>query len=85
MASSFFDKPVDPHTVLVGEVGLTGEVRAVGRMDIRIKESSKLGFRRCVLPQGNIGRLSAFEDMKLIGVRSLQEVLPVLFGQVFGC
>ena len=84
VASSFFDKPVDPHTVLVGEVGLTGEVRAVGRMDIRIKESSKLGFRRCVLPQGNIGRLSAFEDMKLIGVRSLQEVLPVLFGQIFG-
>ena len=78
VASSFLDKPVDPHTVLVGEVGLTGEVRAVGRMDMRVKEASKLGFSRCVLPQSNVERLRAFENMKLIGVRSLQEVLAVL-------
>ena len=79
VASSFLDKPVDPHTVLVGEVGLTGEVRAVGRMDVRVKEASKLGFSRCVLPQSNVERVRPFEDMKLIGVRSLKEALVVLF------
>jgi len=79
VASSFLDKPVDPRTVLVGEVGLTGEVRAVGRMDVRVKEASKLGFSRCVLPQSNVERVRAFKDMKLIGVRSLKEVLVTLF------
>ncbi len=79
VASSFLDKPVDSHTVLLGEVGLTGEVRAVGRMDVRIKEASKLGFSRCVLPYSNVERLRGFQDMKLIGVRLLQEVLTVLF------
>jgi DNA repair protein RadA/Sms len=80
VASSFLDKPVNPHAVLMGEVGLTGEVRAIGRMEVRLKEASKLGFSSCVLPQGNAERLRATEDIKLIGVRSLQEVLDVLFG-----
>jgi DNA repair protein RadA/Sms len=78
VASSFLDKPVDPHTVIVGEVGLTGEVRAVGRVDFRVREASKLGFGRCVLPQSNVERLRAVEDIKLIGARSVQEVLTIL-------
>jgi DNA repair protein RadA/Sms len=78
VASSFLDKPVDPHTAIVGEVGLTGEVRAVGRVDVRVREASKLGFGRCVLPQSNVERLRAVEDIKLIGARSVQEVLTIL-------
>jgi DNA repair protein RadA/Sms len=78
LASSFLDKPVEPHTVLVGEVGLTGEVRAVGRMDVRVKEASKLGFSRCVLPQSNLERLRS-DNIRLLGVKSLQEVFTVLF------
>ncbi len=81
VASSFLDKPVDPETVLLGEVGLTGEVRSVGRTDVRVKEASKLGFHRCVVAQGNIERLRTFADMELVGVRTLQEVLRVLFGE----
>jgi DNA repair protein RadA/Sms len=79
VASSFLDKPVDPHTVLLGEVGLTGEVRAVSRTDIRVKEAAKLGFRRCILPQSNAERLKAIKSMEMIGVQSVQGVLDVLF------
>jgi DNA repair protein RadA/Sms len=79
IASSFLDKPVDPQTVLLGEVGLTGEVRAIGRTDIRVAEASKLGFRRCLLPQSNVERLPAVQSCEMIGVKSLQDVLSVLF------
>jgi DNA repair protein RadA/Sms len=79
VASSFLDKPVDPHTILLGEVGLTGEVRAVSRTDIRVKEAAKLGFRRCLLPQSNAERLRAIKSIQIIGVQSVQGVLDVLF------
>jgi DNA repair protein RadA/Sms len=79
IASSFLDKPVDPQTVLLGEVGLTGEVRAIGRTDIRVTEASKLGFRRCLLPQSNVERLPKVQSCEMIGVKSLQDVLGVLF------
>jgi DNA repair protein RadA/Sms len=79
VTSSFLDKPVEPQTVLLGEIGLTGEVRAVGRTDVRVKEASKLGFRRCVLPQSNVEQLKAYAELELVGVRSLQDVLGVLF------
>jgi DNA repair protein RadA/Sms len=79
IASSFLDKRVDPQTVLLGEVGLTGEVRAIGRTDIRVTEASKLGFRRCLLPQSNVERLPTVQSCEMIGVRSLQDVLGVLF------
>ena len=79
IASSFLEKPVDPQTVLLGEVGLTGEVRAIGRTDIRVTEASKLGFRRCLLPQSNVERLPTVQSCEMIGVKSLQDVLSVLF------
>jgi DNA repair protein RadA/Sms len=79
IASSFLDKPVHPQTVLLGEIGLTGEVRAIGRTDIRVKEAAKLGFRRCLLPRGNLERMKVAEEIELVGVRSLQEVLGVVF------
>jgi DNA repair protein RadA/Sms len=79
VASSFLDKPVDPYTILLGEIGLTGEVRAVSRTDIRVKEAAKLGFRRCLLPQSNAERLATIASIKILGVRSVQDVLDVLF------
>ena len=79
IASSFLEKPVDPQTVLLGEVGLTGEIRAIGRTDIRVTEASKLGFRRCLLPQSNAERLPEVQSCELIGVKSLQDVFSVLF------
>ena len=50
LASSFLDRPVDSQTILIGEIGLTGEIRAVSHVQSRIKEAAKMGFERCLVP-----------------------------------
>ncbi len=79
VASSFLDKPVDDSTVVIGEVGLTGEVRAVGQVEARISEASKLGFTRCLMPSSNFKRISEISGIELIGVQSLTEAMEILF------
>ncbi len=79
VASSLLDKPVPPQTVLFGEVGLTGEVRGVSRAEVRVRESIKLGFERCILPRTNRERTKKVEAIQLKGVESLGEVVKVLF------
>ncbi len=79
IASSFLDKPVHPKTVVFGEVGLTGEVRGISQPDARVRESVKLGFEQCILPQANLGRIEKMGSMQLNGVVSLQEVMRLLF------
>jgi len=54
VASSYMDKPVDNKVMVMGEIGLTGEVRPVSRIEERLKEGVKMGFTRCILPRGNI-------------------------------
>ena len=72
IASSARGRPIDAHTLCFGEVGLAGEVRAVGRIDLRLAEAAKLGFRRCVLPELSRSRLqSAPDGMGLIGIRDV--------------
>jgi DNA repair protein RadA/Sms len=62
----------------VGEVGLSGELRAVSQLDTRLKEAAKLGFRRCVIPQSTQKRgLQVPEGIEAIGCRSLHEALDV--------
>jgi DNA repair protein RadA/Sms len=79
VASSFLDKPVDPHTLLIGEVGLAGEVRAVGQAETRVREAMKLGFARCILPESSRRQLPAFDGMDLLGVSSLADAWQLLF------
>jgi DNA repair protein RadA/Sms len=79
LASSHLNRPVDERTVIFGEVGLTGEVRAVSRPELRVKEAARLGFNRCVLPAGNLKNLDEPKGIKLIGVRSATEALEALF------
>jgi len=79
MASSFMDKAVPEGTLVLGEVGLTGEVRAVGHVDIRATEAAKMGFRRCIVPYSNLPRLPARSTAQITGVRSLEEALETLF------
>ena len=79
IASSFLDKPVPDRTVVMGEVGLTGEVRAIGQADIRIYESAKMGFNRCIVPQSNLKRLPAMEGVEIAGVSSVSEAVESLF------
>jgi len=79
VASSFLDKPIDPHTLIVGEVGLAGEVRAIGQAEARVWEGAKLGFKRCILPETSRKQLPAIEGVELRGVQSLNDAWDVLF------
>ncbi len=75
IASSFLDKPISSRTMVVGEVGLAGEVRGVSQVEVRIKEAVKLGFEVCLLPRNNLERLHGGISMELIGVGTVSEAL----------
>ncbi len=82
VASSFKNIPVDADRVLVGEIGLTGEVRAVSQIDKRISEAMRLGFRSIVIPKGNMklaSQVKLNEGFVVIPVSNVQEALDVLF------
>ena len=79
IASSFLDRCIDPHTVVFGEVGLTGEVRGISQMELRIKEAARMGFKRCILPKTSARNLPKSGDMTLVQVGQLRELLDKLF------
>jgi len=79
MASSFLDRPVDAKTVVFGEVGLTGEVRGISQMDIRVREAARMGFTRCILPRTHARDVSAGSRVELLKIGSLKELLEHLF------
>ncbi len=74
IASSVFDRAVDPKTVVFGEVGLAGEIRAVTQAEPRLKEAAKLGFARCVMPAASAKGLSV-KGIEAIGVKNVDEAL----------
>jgi len=78
LASSLLERPIASSTVVCGEVGLAGEVRAVRQAEIRIREAERLGFSRFFLPRSNLDRLQYKSGMELIGVANLPELLEVL-------
>lgn len=75
--SSYQDKVIDSHTMIFGEVGLAGEVRAVSMVQQRVDEAVKLGFTTCILPRVNLERLKRPEGIRLIGIAGISE----LFGR----
>lgn len=79
VASSFLDRPVHADTVILGEVGLTGEIRGVSQIDTRVAESKKMGFTRCILPQSSLERSRADSKMTLLGVSTVEEAVEVMF------
>jgi DNA repair protein RadA/Sms len=79
VASSFLDKAISDDTVVLGEIGLTGEVRAIGQADTRIAESRKMGFSRCLLPKSNLKRLPDIDGIEIEGVKTVSEVVEKLF------
>lgn len=81
LASSFRDQPPDPRAVVIGEVGLAGEVRAVSRIEQRIREAEKMGFSRVVLPQSNLKKLGFRTEMRLIGVETVREGLEAALNE----
>ena len=72
--SSLRDRPVDSHTVVLGEVGLGGEVRPVNQIDLRVREAKKLGFTTCILPERNLDKLSPVNGLQVIGIQGIGDV-----------
>lgn len=79
VASSFFDRPVQEATVVMGEVGLTGEIRAISHIETRVAEIKKMGFTRCLIPRGNLVRMSSIDGIELIGISHVSEAVEALF------
>jgi DNA repair protein RadA/Sms len=79
VASSFREQEVDGHTVVMGEIGLNGEVRAVTNLERRLKEAEKMGFKTAVIPKGN--RLPNFYNLTLLPVSSVAETLKIIMGR----
>jgi DNA repair protein RadA/Sms len=80
IASSFREIPLHPRTVVFGEVGLSGEIRAVSQVDLRIKEAAKIGFERAILSKTNGARLKDTQGLEITGVTNVEEFLEVIFG-----
>ena len=75
IASSAREKPVEPRTCVFGEIGLSGEIRAVAQAEARLKEAAKIGFRRAVLPAGNAEKVRGTQGIEIIGVRNCEDFL----------
>ncbi|MED4345088.1 DNA repair protein RadA [Heyndrickxia coagulans] len=80
VASSFRDKPTNADDCIIGEVGLTGEVRRVSRIEQRVQEAAKLGFRRAIIPKNNMGGWTPPKEIQVIGVSTIQEALQAALG-----
>ncbi len=78
LISSLKDRSIDNKTVLFGEVGLLGEIRAVNMPEYRIKEAKKLGFTTCILPKINLDKIIDRSEINLIGVSNIREVIEYL-------
>ncbi len=78
LISSYKDRPVDEKTVIFGEVGLSGEVRAVSMAEQRVREAVKMGFTRCILPAVHLKKINLRDEIELMGVSSVKEAVAVL-------
>lgn len=76
--SSYKNRGFDPYTLIFGEVGLTGEVRAVAMAEQRVYEAEKMGFTTCILPKTNLDNLKGNYTIKLIGVNNVREAIDLL-------
>jgi DNA repair protein RadA/Sms len=79
LASSVRNRALDPHTVVLGEVGLAGEIRAVGQPELRLREAQKLGFRRVILPKANLARCKDVA-IEQVPVQDVAAALAALLG-----
>ena len=77
IASSFRDRPVADDLAVIGEVGLSGELRTISQVERRLKEASKLGFKRALAPQTVVSPKFKFEGTEAIGVKNVSEAIEV--------
>lgn len=79
IASSFRNISIDERAAVFGEVGLAGEVRATSQAGARLREVYAMGFRRCIIPHGNVVGLEYDDGIEVIGVRNVGDALEALF------
>ena len=78
LASSFRDRPVPSDLAAIGEIGLTGELRAVSALGQRLSEVRRLGFTKCLIPKRVQGKLSVPEGLDVIRVANIREALAAI-------
>lgn len=78
IVSSFRNKPVPDELIAFGEIGLSGEVRAVSMVENRVREAKKLGFQTCVIPKSCLDAVKDTEGMKIYGVASVQDAIALI-------
>ncbi|MGU8063475.1 DNA repair protein RadA [Streptococcus suis] len=79
IASSYKDKPTNPQECFIGEIGLTGEIRRVNRIEQRINEAAKLGFTKVYAPKNSLTGIRVPKEITVIGVTTIGEVLQKVF------
>lgn len=79
LASSYKDKPTNPQECFIGEIGLTGEIRRVNRIEQRIKEAAKLGFTKVYAPKNSLTGIKVPKEITVVGVTTIGEVLQKVF------
>ncbi len=75
IVSSFKEAPIDSKTIFFGEVGLSGEVRAVAQAEARVKEAAKIGFKKAIIPKGSADKFKDNFGLTIIGVKDVEEVI----------
>ncbi|CAK1250728.1 DNA repair protein RadA [Fructobacillus tropaeoli] len=80
IASSYQDKETRASDVFIGELGLTGEIRSVADLEGRLKEATKLGFSRAIVPKNNLAGLRLPDGLEVVGVTTIKEALRMALG-----
>ena len=78
-ASSYKNKPIEKGIAIMGEVGLTGEVRRINMIEKRLKEAEKLGFKKCIIPESNKKGLKEKFKLDIIGLKDINEAMKTCF------
>ena len=78
IASSYKNKAIAEDTLVFGEVGLSGEVRAVTMPEQRVQEAKKLGFKTCVIPEVSVKTVGKVEGIEIVGVKSVNQAMNLI-------
>ncbi|MDI6601259.1 MAG: DNA repair protein RadA [Thermoanaerobacteraceae bacterium] len=79
IASSYKERPVNPYTMAIGEIGLTGEIRSISNIENRIREAMRSGLKKIIIPYANKNRIKSIEGIEIFGARMLSEALKFAF------
>ena len=78
LASSYKNQPIDEKTIVFGEVGLSGEVRAVSMPEQRVAEAKKLGFETCIIPEVSKDMVKGIKGIKIVGVKTIHDAIQLI-------